>query len=285
MTKQEVFNLLAQAIKHIDNNFCAEDIDDYLHHQLDLPFKYSIDSGISKAVMLIQGLSFVIKMPFFTIYNEDSFCDDHCAWSCNRSEVLDDYAIKRQEEENDKNYILTRAEIEKVLCAFKQDNPEPEYTDPIYRYPISGANDIDLNGEENALNEWDYCALETAIYRRAKEEGIEQYFAEEEYLGTIDNTPIYAQARCVPMSSVSYDYNSAEYKRKRTSANETCKNLGINCFNAIWIADFVDFYGEDELARLSEFLDRYEIGDLRDCNIGYLDDAPILFDYSGYRDW
>jgi hypothetical protein len=44
-------------------------------------------------------------------------------------------------------------------------------------------------------------------------------------------------------------------------------------------------YGLDEFIRLDAFLNEMQIGDLRDCNIGYLDNAPILFDYSGFRHW
>ena len=113
------------------------------------------------------------------------------------------------------------------------------------------------------------------------------YFAEERLMGTLtcSGLPVYYQTRCTPLCNLEYDYASAEYERKSEKAHLTCKELDAYCFNPLWIADFVEQYGKEEFRRLSLFLDEMSIGDLRDCNIGYLDGAPILFDYSGFRHW
>ena len=63
------------------------------------------------------------------------------------------------------------------------------------------------------------------------------------------------------------------------------EKLETYCFNAWWITDFLAMYGEEEFKALSDFLREMQIDDLRDCNVGYLDGAPILFDYSGFRQW
>jgi hypothetical protein len=87
------------------------------------------------------------------------------------------------------------------------------------------------------------------------------------------------------MSSMEIDYNSKEFVEKRKMSNKVCDELEIDCFDEVWIADFIQMYGKDELQRLMEFINKYDIDDLRTCNIGYLDGAPILFDYSSFRDW
>lgn len=246
MTKEQVFELLENAIFHIGENFNADDREVYLDDPLqdaNLPFEFSIDSGISKAVILIKGASFVIKIPFFKYYDGDDY------WTA-------------QEEE------------------------EEEIDESRFYYDLEGASNINLGeGVEPAIPDWDYCRLESVIYQLALEEGLGAYFAEEGYLGTIDNTPIYYQTRCTPMSEMNIDYDSAEYEKKSNKSRKICENLKAVCFNALWISDFIDIYGEEEFKRLSAFLERYDIEDLRAANIGYLDGAPILFDYSGYRGW
>ena len=289
MTKEQVFNLLECAISHISERFCAEEREIYLDDQLEaanLPFEYSIDAGISKAVILVKGESFVIKMPFFKIYEDDFYSDAHLEWEEARDENLKRYAAKRILETNNPNYILTLEEIVACNNAYEEKYPEPQSDDDGFYYDVEGASNINLGeGVEPAIPDWDYCRLESVIYQLAVEEGLGVYFAEEGYLGTIDKTPVYYQTRCIPMNSMSIDYNSKEYKEKAKKSEKVCEKLKISCFNEVWIADFIDLYGEKEFKRLNNFLDRYDIGDLRTCNIGYLDKAPILFDYSGYRGW
>lgn len=289
MTKEQVFNILQKAISHISENFCAEHREQYLDIQLkekNLPFEYSIDDGVSKAVILIKGAPFVIKIPFYQLSDESAYEDNYYEWSKARDEALDNYCLKRQQETQNSSYSLTKEEIDMVTQEFKASwGDEPTLDDSIYFEDLCGASCINLDGEEDDIPDWNYCELETAIYRKAAAEGLARYFAEEECLGFIDNTPIYWQARCTPLSEITMDYHSEEYKRKKKTSEKLCDKLDTDCFNAIWIADFIDFYGESEFERLVKFLDKYEIDDLRPCNIGYIDKAPILFDFSGYRGW
>lgn len=290
MTKERVFELLNKAILHIGENFNAEEKEYFLDEPLrkaNLPFEWSTDSGISKAVILIKGADFVIKMPFFKIYDDDSFNSACADWSYNRSCALKQFLEKRQKEENSDTYSLSQEETIDFYEKWEKENPEPDENEEEYfYYDIEGASNIDLGvNSEPTIPDWDYCRLESIIYQLAVEEGLGAYFAEEGYLGTIDQTPVYYQVRCTPMSEMVIDYNSAEYEKKSNKSRKICENLKADCFNAFWISDFIDMYGEEEFKRFNNFLERYEIGDLRTCNIGYLDDAPILFDYSSYRDW
>lgn len=291
MTKEEVFQVLEKTIKHISSNFCAEygeeELQEYLFPvRASLPFQYSIDSGISKAVILIQGVPFVIKIPFYQFYDNDSYEEDYHYWMQELEEQKEEFAQKRRIETNNENYILTQAELDNIYELYSQEVLEPFYGDERYFYDLEGASCINLGPDvEPAIPDWDYCRLESVIYQLAVEEGLGAYFAEEQYLGTIDNTPVYYQTRCIPLSECSIDYNSKDYIQKRTMSRTACKKIDMYCFNEIWIADFIQQYGEAELKRLHDFLIKYEIDDLRPSNIGYLDGAPILFDYAGYRSW
>ena len=289
MTKERVFDLLEKAVTHIGENFNMEEREVFLDEQLtheNFPIgDYSIDSGISKAVIIIKGAPFVIKMPFFKIYDDSSYCDAYSTWEEEKDDAYIEYVSKRQKELNNQNYTPSNEERISFFKEWTKTNPEPEDDDELFYYDIEGASNIDLAGQEEEISDWNYCQLETILYNLAVEEGLGAYFAEEGYLGVIDQTPVYYQTRCIPMNSITIDYNSKEYKQKKIKSRAFCDKLNISCFNDVWISDFIDMYGENEFLRLNSFLDRYDIGDLRTCNIGYLDDAPILFDYSGFRDW
>lgn len=289
MTKEQVFNLLEKAISHIDEKFNSEERDIYLDSQLEnanLPFEYSVDSGTSKAVILIKGEPFVIKMPFFKIYEDDYFSEDLGAWENEKDNAVAKGEREKRIQLNNPDYLLSKEELDEIIKEFEKKNPEPDPSSDIYYYDLEGASTIPLNSNEVVtIPDWDYCALESLIYELAVEEGLGAYFAEEGWLGDIDNTPVYYQTRCTPMTSISIDYNSKEYKQKEKHSRSICDKLDVCCFNEVWISDFINLYGEEEFKRLNDFLERYEIGDLRSCNIGYLDRAPILFDYTDYRGW
>lgn len=132
--------------------------------------------------------------------------------------------------------------------------------------------------------DWDYCEAEMNLYQAAVEDSVDMYFAAEGLLGYIDNYPIYWQQRCIPFSSLDKDSGEVSELRSEQSRKK-CRELGVSCFNSLWIADFIDAYGEDELQRLDSFLRTWGIDDLRSCNIGYISGLPIIFDYSGFNEW
>jgi hypothetical protein len=244
MTKTQVFELLYKAIKHIEQNFNAEDREYYIDNPLseaNLPFEFSVESGISKAVIIIKDLPFVIKMPFFKIYDEDGYNCLHADWSWNKQEAIDDFVSQFKKEKGLNSYPPPQM-MEKFCEEWIAENPEPS-DEEIYYCDIEGASNIDLD-DMPAIPDWDYCRLEQVIYQLALEEGLGAYFAEEGYLGTIDQTPVYYQTRCTPLSEMNINYDSEEYKKKSDKSEAICQELGIGCFNEIWIYDFVNLYGK-----------------------------------------
>lgn len=280
MTKEQVFKLLDKAISHIDDLFSDDNCDCTLVDQLrdaKLPFSWSVESGISKAVILIKGESYVIKIPFCCMYDEDAYQNAYYEWKSGFDDYIDERA-PNGESMSHEAYTACRLEYEK-------EHPCPDDSGDLFYYELEGATFCDIPSLKGGPD-WDYCNLECAIYEAAVEQGLGAYFAEEGWLGELScGHPVYYQQRCVSLMSTNYEYGSEEYNRKSRKARTTCEHLGVYCFSPIWIADFLECYGEDELRRLNTFLNEMNIGDLREANIGYLDGAPILFDYSGFRHW
>ena len=68
--------------------------------------------------------------------------------------------------------------------------------------------------------EWDYCKTEVNRYNLAKNAGIEKYFAKTEYIGMVNNYPIYIQQKAEIFAEVK-DLNSYS-EEKRSSTREKC---------------------------------------------------------------
>jgi hypothetical protein len=286
MTKQEVLDWLEKAIIHIGEDFCSINQEYYLDNPMKdalLPFEFSITSGVSKAVILIKGADFVVKIPFIKKLDEDAFFEDKRDWRLKRTQAHKNFIEQRMKETNNWNYILTQEEENEFFHNFETENPEPIEDD--YYEDLEGASNIDLNGQEFYIPDNNYCWLETIIYDRAVEEGLGAYFAQEDELGLIGDTIVYYQTRCTPMEDMDIDYENEEVIARSNKGKQFCDKLDFFCFNELWIGDFLTLYGEQEFIRLNNFLIRYDIDDLRKANIGYIDGAPVLFDYSGYRIW
>lgn len=267
MEIKDVFKILERALTHtLQGRFCDEDREAMLDTPLSAvaPFDFKIESGISKATIIIEDAPFVIKIPFCGYVNEGGYQDAHSDWSWNREA----YVRSKSSAET------SIEEKERFYKEYDRDNPEPVFDAEDWFYEFDCANDyLRISG-----GGWDYCATESFFYSVAEDRGLGAYFAEERLLGKINDTPIYYQTKCIPLSIVR--------KKEKTARPEVTDLLDQLCLyiNPQWVSDFISLYGKKEFLRLNDFLEEYYIGDLRDCNIGYLDGAPILFDYSGFND-
>lgn len=173
-------------------------------------------------------------------------------------------------EEDDYDYAYCEWED-----AEKEDNrgPEPVLEDFYCPFEFANTPYITLPRAD------DYCALEVAIYEDAIEEGVAQYLAKEWKVDQIDEISIYAQERAKMLDDDKFDATASEKTCKR------CEQLSLRCFNSMWIADFFEIYGEDEFVKLSKFLEKHRIHDLHAGNLGYIDNMPVIVDYSCYREW
>ena len=207
--------------------------------------KIAFDSGISKLVILIPNEDVVIKIPYSQMFDSESYNSDYSYWDS--GEAGEDYA-------------------------------EPMEEDYFVKF------DSAISDKVETSSNWDYCELECAFYEAAYEEGLAQYFAKEELYAMVLDQPIYIQERVVPLD-VEISSSRKAYTEETRETSKRCDELDIRCFNSIWITDFFNCYGETEFVKLSKFLKKMNIYDLHSGNLGYLHGAPILLDYSDFREW
>lgn len=270
MTAEQVLTMMQNVLQDITiENLREETLDDCISTPLYRAFaenkfpSHSIECGSTKAVILVQGESFVLKIPFGEYYSEDSF-DDRVANIAAENNFARNEAYE---------WVCENCDDEEFCYEFEMAHNNRLSHDIMQKY-------------ECLLTGADYCALESCYYEEALRRNLGDYFAAEEFVGYLQNFPVYKQQRVVPF----YEHHDLsirkrKYEERQKSTRARCEELHCWCFDEIWIADFFDIYGENEFIRLTDFLEEFEIGDIRRANIGYLDGLPILLDYAGYNEW
>ena len=78
-------------------------------------------------------------------------------------------------------------------------------------------------------------------------------------------------------------YDEDKYSKEDRSFIQTkSKEIKQNCFCPDWLLDFYFTYGEDEYIRFMNFIGEMNIGDLYEQNLGYINNKPVLVDYSDF---
>jgi len=135
----------------------------------------------------------------------------------------------------------------------------------------------------NKERPWDYCLTEVLRYKTAVSHGLGRCFARTEYFGAINGYPIYIQEKC----DVFRHTNNISHTKK--AHNTTLKASGELDFDGFididWLTDFRLYYGSVMLRRFTKFIinNGWE-DDLRIDNIGYINNRPVLIDYSSFLD-
>ena len=120
----------------------------------------------------------------------------------------------------------------------------------------------------------DYCQIEERNYQLAVEEGVERFFAPVEYLTDCKGMSLYV----MQYANVDTDYVSKSVEEYLDEKGETVDwyyKLG-----ELFLEQYLDY---EDFLELSKFLDKWDIGDLHEANVGFLEDNSIvLIDYSDY---
>lgn len=133
-------------------------------------------------------------------------------------------------------------------------------------------------------NGWDYCEAEANLYSSAEDEKVEQCFAGTEFIGCVNDYPIYKQELATIYSSSDTSTTSTHTKEDEETVESICDTSNYNCFNTYWLGDAFVYYGEKVFYQLMNFLRDYDIRDLHNGNIGYIGMKPVLVDYSGFNE-
>lgn len=158
-------------------------------------------------------------------------------------------------------------------------------SDYVYKIPFRAYDGYENGGAYicDMGNGWDYCYLESEVYKRAKSVGLEKFFAKTEFVCEYNGLLVYRQEKI--RFDTEHIYSIEE---KRNSARILNKNdiewALMGCRN--WLTAAFDYYTEDEVVALAAFIEEYNIGDIGDGNCGYnmINGAPIISDYSDYND-
>ncbi len=154
----------------------------------------------------------------------------------------------------------------------------------------------------------DYCALEVNNYKEAKIYNVEEFFLETKKIGYINDCPIYVQEQATDIyphnnlqsacdvwihnqTTATYHPTAKDFKRLLEMGDldfneiiaESCGDWDWGELNSGFILEIINKYGAQTLINLKTFIDDCEINDLHKGNVGYLNNHPIFFDYSGYH--
>ena len=55
------------------------------------------------------------------------------------------------------------------------------------------------------------------------------------------------------------------------------------CFNLQWLGNAIDFYGENFVRKVMQFIDKIGVTDFHSGNLAYREDgSPVIIDYAGF---
>ena len=166
----------------------------------------------------------------------------------------------------------------------------------VIKIPFNGCFWYDCELEQETGDPWrfdefihkDYCAIEEEKYDKAVDAGLEKFFASTQYCGnTKNNVPVYISERVCTF----FDNASVREKTDTISENswEKAKSYKKSFNSKIheeWLARAIEYYGEDAVSALLDFIKKENIYDLHTDNIGFrYNGAPVILDYSSYNEF
>lgn len=145
--------------------------------------------------------------------------------------------------------------------------------------------------QEGAIEE-DYLKDEEVFYLEMDRRGFASFFTETVYYCNYKGLKYYLQEKITRLESDLIDFPSLRSKISVEGLNYADKNPSV--FDKEWVATAYDMYGERLTNSFIDFLNRsihygsdyFEevkrmCNDMHCYNYGYINDYPVIFDYSG----
>lgn len=134
------------------------------------------------------------------------------------------------------------------------------------------------------FNAYDYCDLETRNFVYAEEKGLDAFFAESYFLSLYKGIRIYIQrkAEC--------DEEEFDDRLKNYASHYVDESCNEDVFDEV-VSDYVlNMDGSESLEavfgdvpqELQDMIDERNINDLHCANYGFINEKPVIIDYSGY---
>lgn len=143
--------------------------------------------------------------------------------------------------------------------------------DIVFKIPLLGYEDA--AGNHIPYDVSDHCRIELNLYENAKQQGVEKAFTEVCYLGLVGGYPVYAYPRVDMMFS---DIDLEDSSCESDDASDRVSMDSEHLF------EFLRAYGKAFFNRFVKFLEDFGIDDLHCDNIGYIENNPVVLDYSGF---
>lgn len=129
---------------------------------------------------------------------------------------------------------------------------------------------------------FNYCAREVDNYKKACQEQLEYFFAPIFYLGISHNLPIYAMKKAVTgEKEIEQRFSAVSDKVLSLNNKQYEPSIYYNWCSLKMKALFEYEYSLSDYGRLGGFLQRNNINDIHYNNIGFIENKPVIIDYSG----
>ena len=140
---------------------------------------------------------------------------------------------------------------------------------------------IEFFQAENNERNWDYCAVEVERYNIATQYDLEKYFAKTQLLDFVRGYPVYIQERGITFSG-----SRNSHVHSHLDILKTIKEIPLFYhINQDWLTDFRLCYGTEKLKIFIDFIQKLNWDDdLRNENIGYINNLPVIIDYSSFNE-
>lgn len=129
----------------------------------------------------------------------------------------------------------------------------------------------------------DYCLAECEKYFHLKTYGLSCFVAKTLHYKTINNIRIFIQEKVIPEDDLCFDFTPS---LKSKELADRWYNEGQSVFDAAWIANCLDKYGESKVKKFLYYCNNIDLDileDMHEGNYGYRENGtPVILDYANF---
>ena len=191
--------------------------------------------------------------------------------------ILEKWALNYFPQQQRENSYMS---VEDIWYMWENDTADIEnarFTNGVSR-GVFIFDDSDYVVKFSLTEEYDSFINEQELYIEAEMYGVEKFFAPITYLCTIGGFRFYIQKKV--KSGTRMDTDGENLSEASISLLNCCNDTSF-CQNDLF-DDFYENYEEEELYKLINFINDYDINDIHYKNVGFLNNLPVIIDYAGY---
>lgn len=144
-----------------------------------------------------------------------------------------------------------------------------DFDDCVLKIPISGCW-ID---EPVSFDNQNYCIREVALYRKAKKEGVADFFLKSRLINNFFEIQEKGEVECVPIPAGTLE---EIYNCFSNYASQTLSSIVMTILKL--------YYSQEEIDKFCDFIEKYEINDLSYMNMCMKNGKPVFMDFCGFSD-